>query len=128
MEPRRETKQWMLIVIGLSFVLFTLHFVAGILLTKSIVQCVVGRGIPDWEDACRALLLLSCLPTLIVGVRRSLLASYLLLSGSTLALIITVLQRKSSANLHADGFIFVSMLMIGLFLYGRSAWLPQYQK
>ena len=128
MEPNRETKQWMSIVIGLSFGLFLLCFASGVLLTKSVMQCVAKGGIPDWEDACRALLLLSCLPILIVGVRRSLLASYLLLSGSTLALTITVLQRKSSANLHADGFIFVSMLMIGLFLYGRSAWLPQYQK
>ena len=128
MDEKHQTQPWMKIVLVFSIALFALYFVSGILLTRSVGQCMLRGGVPDWEDTSRAFLLLGCLPVALYGIRRSLVASYLLFCGAALALVIAILQRQSEANLYANGFIFASMLLVGLFLYGRSAWLPQYRK
>ena len=115
----------MTVVMGLSIALCSLFLMSGAMLAWRLAQCIAKQGIPDWEDICRAILLLLALPVVLLGIKRSLAASYLLLLGAAMAMALAILQRSSPKNLNADGSIFVSMLLIGLFLYGRSAWLPQ---
>jgi hypothetical protein len=124
METRPDTQRWMKPVMGVSIVVSALFFASGSLLTYRLAQCIARPGIPDWEDICRAALLLLSLPVVLLGIKHSLAAAYFMLSGAATALALAILQRTSPVNLHADTFIFIATLLVGLFLYGRSKWLP----
>lgn len=128
MDRQPNPTRWMSIVMVLSIVLFLLYFAKGVLLAKSIGQCLAKRGSPGWEDELRALVLLACLPTAVLAVKRSLIASYFFIGFSALMFALAVLERDSRVNLHADSFIGITSILFGLFLYGRSAWMQQPQR
>jgi len=114
--------RWLSVLLGLAILLGIFLFVAGVALTHTLAKCVIDGGSAEWESYARDVLLLSCLPIIMLGVKQPNISSLLFFCIGMVGIALAVFQSGWLPNLEADATIGILALLLGLLFRARLQW------